>query len=320
MIQVTDLKKSYGRVKALDGVGFRVPEGEVVGFLGPNGAGKTTTFKILTGFLSPDSGSVRVGGLDPQEEPLAVRRMIGYLPENAPLYPEMSVFGYLAFAARVKGAARVRPEVERVLAACGLEKAARRGIRTLSKGFRQRVGLAQALIGDPRVLILDEPTIGLDPTQIVGMRELIRSLGRNRTVILSSHILPEVAQTCSRVVIISEGRVKAQDLTRRLTSAGGVGAKLVLTASGPRAAIEELLDNLEGLESWEVRNGGDADLGRRGQGRFAYLLRAEPGRDLRPAAARAVVGAGLDLLELGSLEVSLEDVFVRLVTKEAGHE
>jgi ABC-2 type transport system ATP-binding protein len=317
MIQVQDLTKRYGRVEALRGVGFSVPEGEVVGFLGPNGAGKTTTLKILTGFLSPDSGSVRVGGLDPARDPLAVRRKIGYLPENTPLYPEMTVTEYLGFVARVKGARNRAGRTKKILASCGLEKMTGRRIKTLSKGYRQRVGLGQALMGDPRILILDEPTIGLDPTQIVEMRSLIKNLGESRTVILSSHILPEVAQTCNRVVIISEGRVVAQDLTRRLTAVGGVGAKLALTAAGSRRAIEEVLEDLEGLDSWRVEKGGDADKGRQGEGKFAYVLTAEPGRDLRPEAARALVSAGLDLLELKSLEVSLEDVFVRLVTEEA---
>jgi ABC-2 type transport system ATP-binding protein len=208
-LEVRDVTKRFGPVEAVGGISFSVRHGEIVGFLGPNGAGKTTTMRILAGIFPPTSGAVRVAGHDPQREPLACRRAVGYFPEHAPHYPELSVRGYLRFVARVKGLRRAdRPEaVARVLAACGLESVAHRRVGTLSKGYRQRVGLAQALCGDPPILILDEPTIGLDPEQVVEIRDLVRGLRGRRTVLFSSHILSEVEALCERVVVIARGRI-----------------------------------------------------------------------------------------------------------------
>lgn len=213
MIEIHNVTKYYGRVRALHDVSFDVPQGEVVGLLGPNGSGKTTLMRILTGFFPPTSGQVRVGGLSLSDAPLQVRDQIGYLPENVVLYPDMSVRAFLRFCARVKlGNALERPaEVARVLTQCRLEDVAGRRIGALSKGYRQRVGLAQALLGAPRVLILDEPTVGLDPHQVIEMRALIKGLAGETTVLLSSHILSEVGLTCQRVVIIDKGRIIAQD-------------------------------------------------------------------------------------------------------------
>jgi ABC-2 type transport system ATP-binding protein len=209
MLEVRDVTKRFGPVAALDRISFAVREGEIVGFLGPNGAGKTTTMRILAGIFPPTSGEVRVAGRDPQRESLACRRAVGYFPEQAPHYPELSVRGYLGFVARVKRLPRAaRAEaVARVLAACGLEAVAHRRVGTLSKGYRQRVGLAQALCGDPPILILDEPTIGLDPAQVVEIRDLVRGLRGSRTVLFSSHILSEVETLCERVVVIARGRI-----------------------------------------------------------------------------------------------------------------
>ena len=224
MIEVSGLTKYYGNFKAIEDVSFTVQRGEILGFLGPNGAGKTTTMRILTGYMPATAGVCRVGGLDVFEQPVAVKRQIGYLPENVPLYPEFTVFEYLQFVARIKGVPKAdQPAVlERIIGRCGLESVRHRLIAQLSKGYRQRVGLAQALVHDPAVIVLDEPTIGLDPAQIREVRELIKGLGRDHTIILSSHILPEVSQVCDRVVIINKGRIVAEDTPENLTvSAAG---------------------------------------------------------------------------------------------------
>jgi ABC-2 type transport system ATP-binding protein len=219
MIEVAHLSKRYGDLVAVHDVSFTAVPGQILGFLGPNGAGKTTTMRIITGFMPATSGTVRVEGFDVFEQSAEVRRRIGYLPENPPLYNDMAVVPYLRFAARLKGVknADLASAVDRVLETCGLTEVARRLLSHLSKGYRQRVGLAQALIHDPPVLVLDEPTIGLDPRQIIEIRSLIKSLGKNRTVVLSTHILPEVQQVCEKVVIINDGRVVVEDLLANLT-------------------------------------------------------------------------------------------------------
>lgn len=227
MIEVADLTKRYGAVAAVDGVSFEVNPGEIVGFLGPNGAGKTTTMRILTGFAPATSGRVAVAGYDVHRQPLEVKRRVGYLPENVPLYSEMVVRSYLRYVAEVKGVPRRAraAEVDRVVGRCGLADMAHRVIRHLSKGYRQRVGLAQALLNNPPVVILDEPTVGLDPKQIVGIREMIRELAQDHTVLLSTHILPEVAMLCQRVVIIHRGRVVRQERMSELAG-GASGSSL----------------------------------------------------------------------------------------------
>ncbi len=310
MIEIKHLTKRYGPLTAVNDVSFSVARGDILGFLGPNGAGKTTTLKILTGFLTPDEGSVRVDGLDPSREPIAVRRKLGYLPEHVPLYTEMFVDEYLDFVARVKGVEDRRRAVGEVVAACQLEKVERRQIAKLSKGYRQRVGLAQALIGQPEVLILDEPTIGLDPAQIVEIRNLIRSLAGEKTIILSTHILPEVNQICSRVVIIAGGKVIAEDTPRGLTSPGEAGLEIVLKVTGSGERMENVFSRVDGLAEWKAiqREGETA----------SFKIVGRPGCDVRPQLAREVVAAGLDLLEMKAVRLSLEDVFVKLVTREEG--
>ncbi len=305
MIEVQDLTKFYGPLLAVNHIDFQVAAGEIVGFLGPNGAGKTTTLKMLAGFLAPTSGRARIHGFDCVGQSLEVRRSLGYLPENVSIYPDLTVAQFLKFAAQAKGVGtkEAAGEIQRVMAACALEEVAGKLVAALSKGFRQRLGLAQALLNRPPVLILDEPTIGLDPSQIVEIRSLIKNLEGSHTVILSSHILPEVSQLCHRVIIINRGQIVASDTTENLTRQMGKGA-ISLTVKGPEAQVTAALQGLPGV--------GRVD--HRGEGR--YLVEGGNGRDLRPELARLLVQQGFDLLELKSQEFSLEDVFLNLVTEE----
>ncbi len=246
MVEVVGLTKFYGEVKALEEVTFDVRRGEILGFLGPNGAGKTTTMRILTGFLSPTSGTAKVAGYDVVENSLEVRRLTGYLPETVPLYNEMRVRDYLGYMARIRGVPRrrIRERVDDVVGRCGLTEVANRLIGHLSKGYRQRVGIAQALVHDPQVLILDEPTIGLDPVQVREVRQLIKSMAGERTIILSTHILPEVSMTCERVLIIHKGRIVAEDtpegLSRRLQQSERILVRLARPPSQPLRAFSQL--------------------------------------------------------------------------------
>ena len=305
MIEVRDLTKYYGPVQAVNQINFEVAAGEIVGFLGPNGAGKTTTLKMLAGFLAPTSGTARINGFDCVSQSLEVRRSLGYLPENVSIYPDLTVGQFLKFAAQAKGVeSKDQPaEIRRVMAACGLEEVAGKLVKALSKGFRQRLGLAQALLHQPPVLILDEPTIGLDPSQIVEIRSLIKNLEGGHTVILSSHILPEVSQLCHRVIIINRGQIVASDTPENLSRQMGRGA-ISLTVKGPEAQVTAALQAMPGV----------ARVVGRGEGRF--LVDAGNGRDLRPELARLVVQQGFDLLELKAQEFTLEDVFLNLVTEE----
>jgi ABC-2 type transport system ATP-binding protein len=307
MIEVEHLTKFYGPVPAITDLSFAIGQGEVIGFLGPNGAGKTTTMKILTGFLPPTSGSARVDGLDVSREALQVKARIGYLPENNPLYTEMTVEAFLAFAARAKGLAKggAATAVSGAVADCGLEGVRGRIIGHLSKGYRQRVGLAQALLNNPPVLILDEPTIGLDPAQVVEIRQLIQSLGKERTILLSSHILPEVSQVCQKVIILNQGRIVATDTVAGLTSQLQNAREVHLTIRGPREEILETLATQAGVIRAEA-GGAEGE----------YRVELEKDRELRADLSRTVVGRGWDLLELRSRELSLEEIFVQLVTEE----
>ncbi len=306
MIEVRDLTKYYGPLLAVEHLDFQVAAGEIVGFLGPNGAGKTTTLKMLAGYLAPTSGTARINGFDCVEQSLEVRRSLGYLPENVSLYPDLTVVQFLRFAAQAKGveAAGQAVEIRRVMASCGLEEVAGKLVAALSKGFRQRLGLAQALLHQPPVLILDEPTIGLDPFQIVEIRGLIKNLEGAHTVILSSHILPEVAQLCHRVIIINRGRIVASDTPENLSRQLGQGARISLAVEGPEAQVAAALQAVPGV----------ARVNSRGEGR--YLVEAGNDRDLRPELARLLVQQGFDLLELKTQEFTLEEVFLNLVTEE----
>ena len=311
MIEVDGLTKYYGRLPAIKDVKFRIGTGEIVGFLGPNGAGKTTTMRILTCYSPASSGEARVLGMDVRSESMKIRSKVGYLPENAPLYSWMRVSGYLDFVARAK---RIPPgnraeEIARVARTVGIEDAMTRLIGTLSKGYRQRVGLAQALLGDPPLLILDEPTIGLDPKQIREIRELIRSFSENRTVILSTHILPEVSQVCNRVIIINKGSIVAEDTPGNLTRRHGKSARCHLVIRAPAGEAISLLEGVDGVVSVEPgREPRDSET--------ELTVNAKKDLDIRPALSRAVVEKGWDLLELTSMDASLEDVFIELVTVE----
>ena len=311
MIEVSDLTKHYGSQTALDGISFSVPRGQVLGFLGPNGAGKSTTMRILTGYLSASSGRASVAGHDVFTDSTAVRRRIGYLPESNPLYNEMRVVDYLVFCCRLRGVAadRRKARIDYALEACGLTERRREVIGRLSKGLRQRVGLAQAVVHDPEVLILDEPTSGLDPVQTRETRDLIVRLGKAHTVILSSHILPEVSATCDRVLILHRGRLVADDhpadLARRLATGRGLDVEVIVR--GPRGRLEARLRRMPKLTISQL----DALPG----DEWRVVVHAD-GDDPREQLAKAVVGAGLGLLEMRSRLLTLEDVFIELVTDE----
>jgi ABC-2 type transport system ATP-binding protein len=312
VIEVQHLTKQYGPFTAVNDVSFRVERGEILGFLGPNGAGKTTTMRILTGYMPPTEGTAVVAGYDVLEQPIEAKRRTGYLPETPPLYPDMTVSEYLTFCARIKGvpraerAARVKSVMDRTWVA----DMARRHCAKLSKGYRQRVGLAQALLHNPDVLILDEPTAGLDPKQIIETRRLIKELAGDHTVVLSTHILPEVSQTCQRVVIINKGRVVAVDSVENLTAranASSATTYVQLDASGQD--VQPALASIPGVTGIEVSDTSGTVTG--------LQLLSEPGRDIRRDVAAAVVGRGWGLLELRSIRMSLEDVFLNLTTEES---
>ncbi len=312
MIEVEGLTKYYGRLAAIKDVSFRVESGEIVGFLGPNGAGKSTTMRILTCFSPQSSGRASILGMDSREDSLKIREKVGYLPENVPIYEWMRVRAYLEFVARAKAVpfADIGTEIKRVAEAVGIEQVVGKVIRQLSKGFRQRVGLAQALIGDPPVLIFDEPTIGLDPRQIREIRQLIKGFSQNRTVILSTHILPEVSQICDRVIIINRGQVVAEDTPANLTQSHGETSRCQLVVGGPEQEVQMLLSGLSGVKSARVAPTAQP-------GRVEAMLDTTPDSNFCPNAARAVLEKGWDLFELTPIHASLEDVFIDLVTEEA---
>lgn len=313
MIEVQGLTKYYGERAAVNGVSFSVGEGEILGFLGPNGAGKSTTMKMITGLVSPSGGTARVGGQDVQKQSLETRRLIGYMPENVPSYRDMLVIDYLHFMAGLRDVPRAlrRLRVDDVMEQCGLGAVARRLIGNLSKGYQQRVGLAQALVSDPPALILDEPTSGLDPKQIVEIRALIQSFAGRKAVILSTHILPEVSMTCSKVVIISQGQVIASGPLDQLASGWAGPAGLQVTARGDAARIENILAGIDGVKKARVNR---AHPGADGGGATFAVTLADGAGDVRGAVSGALAGAGIELLELRQDQASLEDVFLRAVS------
>jgi ABC-2 type transport system ATP-binding protein len=315
MIQVDRLTKSYGPVTAVHDVSFNVEKGQIVGFLGPNGAGKSTTMKILACFMAASGGSARVAGFDVFSQSLEVRRRIGYLPENSPLYTDLPVAAYLDFVAEAKGVSRGarRSKVADVMDRCFITDMQHRLIGKLSKGYRQRVGLAQALLGDPEVLILDEPTIGLDPRQIADIRALIKSLGGQHTVILSTHILPEVSMVCDSIIIINRGRVVAKGTQAELVEQVFPAARVEVEVAGPAEAIASSLKTLPGVTSVEAI-GVEAVGARDGASRF--VVESPRGRDVRGELVRLVAGRGWELLELHQVGLSLEEVFIRVVAGE----
>ncbi|HIP96480.1 MAG TPA: ATP-binding cassette domain-containing protein [Anaerolineae bacterium] len=305
MIEVENLTKYYGDLAAIRDLNFRVERGEILGFLGPNGAGKTTTMRILSGYMPPSAGTARVADFDVFDDSLEVRRRIGYMPETVPLYPEMSVRSYLAFMARIRGVSNRKEQVDAAMEACHIADKAGTIIGKLSKGYRQRVGLAQALVHDPEVLILDEPTIGLDPKQIIEVRELIKELGHERTIILSTHILSEAQQTCDRVLIINEGEIVAEGTSQQLTDRLTRGTLLHVQVAQPGPEVIEVLSRVPGVTGVEPEDGG------------SYGVTCAQGQDCRTAIAATVVNGGWGLLELRAIEMSLEDIFLRLTSEEA---
>jgi len=302
MIEVRGLTKTFGAVEAVAGVSFRMHRGEIVGFLGPNGAGKTTTMRILAGVFPPTRGTVRIAGRDPLREPLECRRAVGYFPEYAPFYPDLRVGAYLRFVARLKRIPRPRraAAVLEAIGACGLESVAHRRVGTLSKGYRQRVGLAQALCGDPPILILDEPTIGLDPEQVVEIRDLVRRLRGDRTVFFSSHILSEVATVCDRVIVIARGRVVGEGTPDELSARLGRRRRVVIRVDGPPEEVAAALSAVPGVLRVERRDSGLA-------------LDAAERADVVRAAGAAMQQRGWSILELREEPVDLEEIFLRLV-------
>ena len=316
VIEVNALEKRYPGHLAVGGISFRVRRGEIVGFLGPNGAGKTTTLRMLTGYLAPTRGSIRVAGLDALADPIGVRRRIGYMPEGVPLYPEMRVNEYLRYRAALKLIPRrqVRPAVDRALDQSGVGDSRDRIIGQLSKGYRQRVGLADALLGDPPLLILDEPTAGLDPNQIRDVRELIRAAGDERTVLISTHILPEVEATCDRVIILNRGRVVGEGTPDSLRGQKG-GQVVSIVGRGDRSRFVTVLEAIDGVQKVVV-----SDLEARGEGIISARLEGSGATDLGERVFAAVSAAGLVLREMRADTASLEDVFAELTTVDAATE
>ena len=312
MIDVQHVTKRYGPFTAVDDVSFRVEKGEILGFLGPNGAGKTTTMRVITGYMPPSEGQAVVAGFDVFTHPIEAKRRIGYLPETPPLYPDMTVREYLTFVTRIKigktSTADRRMRVDHVMKRTHIDDVADKHCAKLSKGYRQRVGLAQALIHDPEVLVLDEPTAGLDPKQIIETRDLIRSLAGDHTIVLSTHILPEVAQTCQRVVIINKGRVVAVDTPDNLTHQLKGAATLYVEVEGD-GDVASVLGGIPGVTSVSVAD--------RHEQRIGFEIESEPNQDVRRDVARTIVDKGWGLLELRPTRLSLEEIFLQLTTEEA---
>jgi ABC-2 type transport system ATP-binding protein len=310
MIQATHLTKKYARHEAVRDISFSVQRGEVVGFLGPNGAGKTTTLRMLTGYLPPTAGSARVAGFDIFRQSIEARRKIGYMPENVPLYGEMRVREYLRFRAQLKGLGNgdARRRVGEVIDTCGLGSVRRKMIKALSKGFRQRVGLADALVHDPELLILDEPTNGLDPNQIRQIRELIRQLGANHTVLISTHILPEVEMICNRVIIIDNGKIRAADTPANLIGKMRAAGRVQVELQTPPEAAAAAIHRLEGVKKVTPEDIGDEWT------RFAIL--ADSGTDVREPIAQLAAQYGWPLRSLFRHDATLEDVFVELTRRD----
>jgi ABC-2 type transport system ATP-binding protein len=305
MIQATGLTKDYGARRAIENLTFEAKQGEVVGFLGPNGAGKTTTMRILTGYMPPTYGSAKVAGFDIIAESIEVRRRVGYLPETVPLYPDMTVFEYLKFMADLRHLPNGEDMVDDALALVGMDDRADGYVSNLSKGMRQRIGLAQALLHKPEVLILDEPTIGLDPAQVVEFRTIIREIGKERTVLLSTHILSEAQQLCDRVLIINKGRIVAEDTPENL-QARLVGAeRAVLRIKGEADDLAPVIAKIKGVLGVNIQPDGSLE--------FQF----SPSLDVRPEVARAVLASGYDLLELSPVGMSLEEIFLQLTQDNA---
>ncbi|MCX7748651.1 MAG: ABC transporter ATP-binding protein [Clostridia bacterium] len=311
MIEVQNLSKSYGKIKAVKNLNFTIQKGEILGFLGPNGAGKSTTMNMITGFLSSTEGSIKVCGYDVLENPKEVKKRIGYLPEQPPLYMDMTVNEYLNFVSELKTVDRKirKSQIDDILELVKITDVRKRLIKNLSKGYKQRVGLAQALVGSPEVLILDEPTVGLDPKQIIEIRKLIKALGKEHTIILSSHILPEVSAVCERVIIINKGQIAAIDTPENLSKSFKSTSKLSIRIAGPMNGVHELLKSVEGIQYVEPGTEKEKDV-------YDYVIEAVKDVDIRRPIFFALAKAGYPILELKSMDLSLEDIFLQVTTLE----
>ena len=310
MIEVNELAKTYGEVVAVEGISFAVGKGTILGFLGPNGAGKTTTMRMLTCYLPPSGGQAKVAGFDVFEESMEVRKRIGYLPEQPPLYLDMTVRAYLRFVARIKGVAGVQlnGRIDDTMEKTGIAHHQHTVISHLSKGYKQRVGLAQALVHNPDVLILDEPTVGLDPKQIIEIREVIKGLAGEHTVILSTHILPEVSMTCEKIVIINGGRIAGEGTPESLIAQLKEGEVLRASIGGPGQEVLSMIRAMDGVIDVAVESGGEEE--------GVFIITSQPGTDVRDGLARQIVDEGYALRELRGLDMTLEDIFLRLTTEE----
>jgi ABC-2 type transport system ATP-binding protein len=311
VIEVNNLVRRYGKHIAVDHASFKIEKGEIVGFLGPNGAGKSTTMNILTGYLSATEGTVRIDGEDILENPTEIKRKIGYLPENPPLYQDMTVTEFLSFAAEIKGipTPERKDKMNRIMETVGVEEVRKRLIKNLSKGYKQRVGLAQAMIADPQALILDEPTAGLDPKQILEIRDLIIELGKDRTIILSSHILPEVSAVCKRVLIINEGRIVADDSPENLGKRILGGSHIHLRLDASEAAVRGALGKVSSVKKLDFKASQEKDT-------VEAIAEAAKDMDIRRDLFRALASANIPILMMRSLDLSLEDIFLNLTTTE----
>ena len=307
MVEIQNLVKNYGTKNAVDDISFTIKEGEIVGFLGPNGAGKSTTMNIITGYLSATSGTVTVGGKDIFKEPLEVKRQIGFLPEQPPLYIDMTVYEYLSFVYDLKSCTFNKKEhLNEVMEKVKVHDVKNRLIKNLSKGYKQRVGIAGAIIGNPKFIIFDEPTVGLDPVQIIEIRNLIRSLGKKHTVILSTHILPEVQAICDRVIIINNGKLIANEKTSQLNNIVGQSAKLKIKVAGPNKEVLNMLKALQGIMSVKSDGIKEGDT-------YSYIVEANPSIDVRKIIFNALASHGWPMMGMESLEAELEDVFIKLI-------
>ena len=308
MIEISNLVKKYGMNYAVNDISFSAKKGEIVGFLGPNGAGKTTTMNILTGYLSATSGTVKVAGYDVLDNPIEAKKHIGYLPEHPPLYPDMTVIGYLRFMFDLKKCTLNKSKhLSDIIDVLNLGDYYKRPIKQLSKGYRQRVGIAQALIGSPDVLIFDEPTVGLDPKQIVEIRDLITKLGKDHTVILSTHILPEVNAVCDRVVIIDKGKLVADEKTSELEAVTGM-RKMLVKVCGPQDTVKKLLRQTSGVIGVDIMPDRDGDS-------TSYVVEAETNVDVRKPIFNTLASAGYPMIGLEGFYSSLEDVFIQIINK-----
>jgi ABC-2 type transport system ATP-binding protein len=311
MIEIQNLTKKYGQITAVDNLNFTVNKGEILGFLGPNGAGKSTTMNIITGYLPSTEGTVKVNGFDIMESPTEVKKRIGYLPEHPPIYTDLTVREFLDFVCDLKLVEKKhkKSQMSDIMELVKITHVKDRLIKNLSKGYKQRVGLAQALIGNPDVLVLDEPTVGLDPKQIIEIRKLVKALSKEHTIILSSHILPEVSAVCERVVIINNGKIVAVDTPDNLSKGFDTASKLSVTIAGPKSSIEGYVRDIYGVKYIEVNIEKEKDV-------FNYIIESDKNIDIRKPLFFAMAKAGYPIIELRSMDMNLEDIFLSVTTQE----